>query len=140
MANIIINLTDQYVSKSSQNFTFKDISMPLTDTFDANFDLNAIRQSIKNIFSWKNGQRILDPLFGNALESFVYETINDLDIDNMKLAIERMLKYEPRMIVTAIDVDQSNTDAIDRNEINISITYDIPQLSIKGINDSLILT
>ena len=139
MANIIINLTDQYVAKPSQRFTFKDISMPLTDTFDANFDLNAIRQSIKNIFSWKKGQRILDPLFGNALESFVYETINDLDIDNMKLAIDRMLKYEPRMIVTAIDVDQSNTDAIDRNEINISITYDIPQLSIKGINDSLIL-
>lgn len=113
--------------------------MPLTKRFVANFDITAIRQSIQNIFSWKKGQRILDPMFGNELNSLVYETINPMMVENAKLAITRMLKYEPRIIVSNIDIQQ-NPDATDRNEINISITYDIPRLSIKGINDTLIVT
>ena len=142
MANIIINLNaDNEQSKNlGRKFTFKDIMMPLTNTFDANFDLNAIRQSIQNIFSWKQGQRILDPLFGNALEQFVYEPINSLTHDNMKLAIERMLKYEPRMIVTNISINSDDVESTDRNEINISITYDIPQLAIRGVNDNLLIS
>jgi len=139
MANIIINLNSNVTSKSaSQRFTFKDIMMPLTDKFHANFDVVAIRQSIKNIFSWKKGQRILDPQFGNDLQSFVYETINNMTVDNLKMSITRMLKYEPRIIVTNIDVNQ-NDDSTDRNELNVSVTYDIPLLSIKGINDTLII-
>ena len=141
MANIIIDLNaDNEQSKNlGRKFTFKDIAMPLTSTYDANFDLNAIRQSIQNIFSWKQGERILDPLFGNVLEQFVYEPINSLSNDNMKLAIERMLKYEPRMIVTAIDITSSD-DETDRNELNVAITYDIPQLSIRGVNDNILIS
>jgi len=140
MANIIINLTDDFESKpSSQRFTFKDIMMPLTKKFDANFDLMAIRQSIQNIFRWRKGQRILDPFFGNELNSMVYETINPMMVDNIKMAINRMLKYEPRISVISVDV-LSTPETTDRNEINISITYDIPQLSIRGINDTLTLT
>ncbi len=140
MANIIINLTDSFETKpKAQRFTYKDIAMPLTNKFDANFDLTAIRQSLHNIFSWKQGQRILDPEFGNILNDYVYETINSLTMDNMKIAIEKMLRYEPRIVIIDIDIQKTN-QMIDRSEININITYDVPLLAIKGINDTLTIT
>lgn len=140
MANIIINLNKDTLNKSSnKRFIFKDIMIPLTNKFNSNFDISAIRQSIQNIFSWKKGQRILNPEFGNDLQSFVYEKINNMTVENIKLTINRMLKYEPRIIVTSIDVN-STEETTDKNEINVSITYDIPSLSLKGINDTLIIT
>ena len=39
---------------------------------EKNINVNAIKQSIKNIFSWIPGERIINPEFGSKLRSYLY--------------------------------------------------------------------
>lgn len=124
MGNLIINLSS--VKQNSEGKIFKDIQVPLTETFDANFDTNAVKQSLKNIFEWRRGERILDPLFGNIIYDYVYEPINDITIRNLRDGIIRMLQYEPRINVISLDITPSE----DQNTIYVLIKYIIPKLNI----------
>lgn len=124
MGNLIINLSS--VKQNSEGKIFKDIQVPLTETFDANFDTNAVKQSLKNIFEWRRGERILDPLFGNIIYDYVYEPINDITIRNLRDGIIRMLQYEPRINVISLDITPSE----DQNTIYVIVKYIIPKLNI----------
>jgi phage baseplate assembly protein W len=124
MANLVINLST--ISKSAAGNVYKDIKVPLSRSFDANFDALAVKQSIQNIFSWRRGQRILDPLFGNVIYEFVYEPINDITIKNLRAAIIKMLAYEPRIEIISLDITSDN----DQNTINVSLKYLIPKLNV----------
>ena len=138
MANIIIDLTKDYPERPDRTFTFKDLFEPLNKRFEPITDIGAIYQSLRNIFNWKQGQRILNPDFGNIIYKFLYEPISGLLEENIKLEITRMLKYEPRINVINIKVDLSNVDQIDRNEIHVTIIYKIPRLSNDQLTDTYI--
>lgn len=123
MANLIINLS---TTTSTQGYIYKDISFPISDDFTANFDTNAVKQSISNIFSWRRGQRILDPLFGNVIYEYVYEPINDITLKNLRNSILDMLKYEPRIDIISLDL----TPSPDENAIYVKLQYLIPKLNM----------
>jgi phage baseplate assembly protein W len=125
MANININLNPKNDNIVEQTWTYRDIKMPLDDEFSDNKDVLAIRSSIANIFSWKRGQRILNPNFGNTLYNFLYEGGNDITRQNMKKSVTAMLSYEPRMNVINIDVEFDN----DSTEVKVLIEYIIPKLN-----------
>ena len=123
MGNLVINVSS--IQKNSEGKIYKDIKLPLTNKFEANYDINAIKQSIRNIFSWRRGQRILDPLFGNIIYEYVYEPINNLTIKNLREAVLNMLKYEPRIDVIDLEIYPNN----DQNTINVKLQYLIPKLN-----------
>lgn len=124
MGNLVINLST--IVKNTEGKLYKDIKMPLSTSFDANYDLNAVRQSIKNIFNWRRGQRILDPLFGNIIYEYIYEPINSLTLKNLKSAILKMLAYEPRIDIISLDVIPKE----DQNSIYVTLKYIIPKLNV----------
>lgn len=68
-------------------------------------DIQAIRNSIYNIFSTKNGQKLLNPTFGSSLEQYLFENVSpvmgQLIGDNILNALQ---EYEPRVEVLKVIV------------------------------------
>ena len=123
MGNIVLNISE--VEPTTNKYTYKDIKVPLDTTFSCNFDVLAIKNSIRNIFTFRPGHRILDPRFGNILYLYLYEAINDATISNLEKEVLNMLAYEPRINVLSIII----TPLRDNNQINIEVKYLIPTLN-----------
>jgi len=124
MANLIINLST--ISKTKEGNVYKDVSFPVTRTFTANVNAVAVKQSIANLFNWRRGQRILDPLFGNILYEYVYQPINDVTIKNLKSAVIQMLRYEPRITILSLDITANEDDHL----LHVELRYLIPKLNV----------
>lgn len=83
-------------------------------------DIEAIRNSIRNIFTTRKGQKLLTPEFGSSLEQYLFEPITEIYAraigDDILTAIER---YEPRIEVLKVYVLPNP----DENQYNISVAY-----------------
>lgn len=123
MANLVINISS--IAKTPENKVYKDIKIPITENFEANYDVNAVKQGLKNIFTWRRGQRILDPLFGNVIYEFVDEPINEITLKNLRAAVLKMLAYEKRIEILSLEL----TPVEDQNSIYILLKYLIPKLN-----------
>ena len=74
-----INITLDTVNETNRRgYTYRDVDYNFVldargydfNNFD---DINAIRNGLVNIFSWRRGERIILPEFGNTLYRFLYE-------------------------------------------------------------------
>jgi phage baseplate assembly protein W len=69
-------------------------------------DTQAIKNSIKNIFTTKKGEKILDPDFGCSLEQFLFEKVSEVAAKAIGDTIyDALYQYEPRVDVLKIYVD-----------------------------------
>jgi phage baseplate assembly protein W len=93
------------------------------------FDLNAIRNSIINIFNTVPGERFLLPDFGCDLRRFIFEPISDFRGSNIARIIRRNIDaWEPRVTLVSIDV----TGFPDKNEYGIDLVLQVPFLGSGG--------
>lgn len=84
------------------------------------YDENAVKNSIRNIFTTKKGQKLLNPEFGAALDQFLFERVDEFygyKIGNEILDTIKL--YEPRIEVTKIQVIPDP----DQNEYRIILKY-----------------
>ena len=129
MASINISL-DSATENKNRGFIYRDIdfSFILGDNgydFKTYDDLNSIRNGLKNIFSWRRGERIILPEFGNLLYFYLYEDMSDQTLKNLQVDVKKMItRWEPRILIQKINI----TPFPDSNEIMIEITYNIPTL------------
>lgn len=153
MANINLDLTYKKIKENIDGvstFTYKDLGTSniklfykkqghkqipyLYDNNTSNVDLNAVKQSLKNLFSFLPGQSILDPAFGNTLYKFLYQKIDDIVeteiIRQLKVLIS---KYQPRIRLTSVNI-QPNREQL---SYSIILKYDIPSL---GLSSSSVLS
>lgn len=94
-------------------------------------NVNAIRNSLKNIFSWIPGQRVLLPEFGSNLRKLLYEGITEYNVEQIITEIKRVVtQWEPRVQIQQI-YDASTVDDHENNTVHLKITYVIPGLSDK---------
>jgi phage baseplate assembly protein W len=97
----------------------------------ADRDINAIKNSLFNIFTTIPGQKILNPIFGLNLMYFLFSGIST---ENGKILGETILKgitkFEPRVSVDYINV---LTD-IENQQYTIDLFISVPTLNIKGIS------
>lgn len=123
MANKTINLNSKKSNLSkSFNETFIDISMQ--SKFDKsytnriiskNVDVDAVKNSIRNIFTWIKGERILDPEFGTELYKLLYNPINTYTTEQITAEIKSAIsKFEPRAEIDKV----INTNLISNTEDN----------------------
>jgi len=88
----------------------------------ADYDSNAIRNSLYNIFTTKQGQKLYNPNFGSSLDQFLFESITEF---KAKVLGDRILKsiqeYEPRVRVESIDV----MPMYDENQYYVFFKYKI---------------
>jgi phage baseplate assembly protein W len=99
------------------------------------FDESAIRNSLKNLFNTKPGQRFLFPLYGLDLYQYLFEAVNEF---NGQLIGEKIVtsieNFEPRVVVRECNVVAMPDD----NQYDITIIVEIPILnSLASINTAL---
>ena len=97
---------------------------------NVSYDLEAVKNSLFNLFTTMPGQKILNPVYGLNLMQYIFTGITE---DNAQAIGDNILrgisKYEPRVVVRKIYVipDPEN------NTYQIGLRLDVPTLNITGI-------
>ena len=134
MANKVIQFSQSSLAKKIEDNVkevFLDISMQSKQqgnkcTIDKLVNVNAIRNSLDNIFSWTPGERILNPEFGTNLRKLLYEGITDFNVEQIVAEIKHAVaQWEPRVQVANI-VDVSTTEDHENNTVHLKVIYTIP--------------
>jgi phage baseplate assembly protein W len=94
------------------------------------YDLEAVKNSIRNIFTTKKGQKLLNPDFGVSLDQFLF---TQLTVPNAKAIANEILrgvsKYESRIDITNIYV----TPDFNLNLYKIQIFYNMKDINKQNI-------
>jgi phage baseplate assembly protein W len=71
-------------------------------------DIQAVKNSIRNIFSTIPGQKILNPIFGASLEQFLFEPVTQLGANAIgNTILDAINKFEPRVNVLKVYVEMN---------------------------------
>ena len=89
------------------------------------YDLNAIKNSIVNLFNTTQGDRILLPDYGCNLRAFIFEPISKSTADEIGRTISRSIQmWEPRVTLISMNIDGYQS----RNEYEITLVLGVPFL------------
>jgi phage baseplate assembly protein W len=148
MAIKIKSLEAVELTKESLNegYLYKDLALDLNPAYSynnqlnrkeflkdvqASYDIEAVKNSIVNIFLTSPGDKILNPTFGIDLKRFLFEPVDEFISEIIRDDIETKLPLmEPRVVVDNVKVDADE----DENQYNIDIQIDVPTLSIYGLS------
>ena len=158
MASIKLNSLSQKPTKSNAGFTYNDLHLDFTPVFYdppfgsytqhnellhnqeivdivADYDLGAIRNSLRNLFLTIPGQKILNPLFGLNLMQYVFE-ICDADMANIigNEIVRGITTFEPRVSLQKVTVIAQP----ELQQYDITIALSVPTIgttsfSVKGL-------
>jgi phage baseplate assembly protein W len=93
-------------------------------------DIEAIKNSLRNIFTTKKGQKILNPDFGVSLDQYLFNPISIAHGRAMAGEILRgITKYEPRVNVSNINV----LPDFDLNLYRIQIYYTLLDINKQNV-------
>ena len=97
-----------------QHPVYKDI-VPLSD-------IDAVKQSVRNILFTNKGERLFQPSIGSGVFDLLFEHGDPLTFqavrDNIK---DILLSLEPRINQIQVQIE----DNLDRNEINVTVNFNI---------------
>lgn len=124
-SDLHLDITEQKVytkSGESNNKVKSDIT--------ADYNINAIKNSLTNLFLTRQGNRILYPEFYTNLEQYLFEPVTVSTAHKIGTEIESViLKYEPRIVPTKINVSILPT----YDGYNIDLVLFVPSLSINTV-------
>ena len=116
------------------------VKLPLQlDANDGPFLLNktavdAVKQNFKMLILTEEGEKIMDPKFGVGIKSYLFENFSSETTNRIRKKItEKASLYLPFIKINNInfnDLDASPNQAIDANELVISIDYEIEPLKL----------
>lgn len=150
MAIKITNLQELSDSYKLKNFVYSDLHLDVVksgyysedlknkvETSDValDYDESAIRNSLKNLFNTKPGQRFLFPNYGLDLYQFVFEPISEriAQLIGEKIVTSVQL-YEPRVKIKNCYVKCLPDD----NEYDISLILEFPVFNtVASLNSKL---
>ena len=96
----------------------------------ASYDVDAVKNSLFNLFTTIPGQKILNPIYGLNLLQFVFTGITEINANLMgNLILEGIGKFEPRLEVKKIFIFPD----IENQTYEIGLRLDVPSLNIIGI-------
>jgi phage baseplate assembly protein W len=122
--DLFLDLTPDYTYNNSLN-----VKVPLRDV-QALFDLESIKNSIRNCFLTSPGQKILNPTFGLDLRNYLFEPVSETTSFFIEDDIRNKLPtLEPRIKVTKVSV----VPDIDQLLYNVTLQIDVPSLDIYGV-------
>lgn len=121
--DLFLDLEKEYVMDMS--------SMTRIDGNDlrASFDESAIKNSLRNLFNTKPGQRFLFPEYGLDLNNFLFEAVSDTNAEIIGDTIVRGVEtYEPRVKVQQCRIKPKPEE----HEYDITIVFSIPALNVQS--------
>lgn len=96
---------------------------------EKSINVKAIFNSLRNIFTWLPGERILLPEFGSKLKSLLYEGITPQTEEAIMAEIRGCVsEWEPRVNIIEVR-DISTIEDTEDNTIHIEVIFTIPLLS-----------
>jgi hypothetical protein len=85
-------------------------------------NLDAIKNSLYNIFTTREGEKLLTPDFGCSLEQFLFEPVTDIGAKAIGYHVySSIVKYEPRITVKKVYV-QPCPDSVSNSNITLSVS------------------
>lgn len=134
MANLTVRIGTLNNNGKNRNYVYRDMNSNLllnsnkTDVI-TNDDVNAVFGSIKNIFDYKPGERILEPEFGMNFGGLLYEPMSEKTANSLGLLIHNTLKrWETRINLGNIDIIPDYDD----NTYYITINFTIKSIANKN--------
>jgi len=127
----LIKIKDVSIDKGAEVYYNKQLKRDvILKDVQGSYDLQAIKNSIINIFLTSPGQKILNPEFGLDLRRYLFDPVNSSTAYKIKYDIDTLLpSQEPR-----IQLENVNVDAItDAQEYYIQMQINIPSLDAYGI-------
>ena len=95
------------------------------------YDLNAVKNSLRNMFITNRGEKLLNPYFGIGLSSFVFDQVTQSTAKIIGDAILTNINtFEPRVQVNRVNVIANEDD----NSYTINIIVSVPQLKAELVN------
>lgn len=89
---------------------YKDIDLSLkanpgSGDIAKKLDINAVKQSLKNLLYTQYGERPFQPRLGSPLYKLLFEPADPITTEAIRQAVEFLIQnYEPRVILEKIDV------------------------------------
>lgn len=100
--------------KFNRHPVYKDI-VPLTD-------VDAVKQSVRNILFTNKGERLFQPTIGSGVFDLLFEHSDPLTFQAVRDNIRDILTaLEPRINQIQVQIE----DNIDRNEIGVTVNFNI---------------
>jgi phage baseplate assembly protein W len=100
------------------------------------YDLNAVKNSIVNLFNTLPGERLLLPEYGCDLRRYIFEPISETNARFIGRTIKNSIgQWEPRVTIVRIEVDAY----IDEQRYEVNLVMEAPFLqsgenfSLKGV-------
>lgn len=94
-------------------------------------DINAIKNSIRNIFLTNRGEKLLNPYFGVGIAEFVFEQVSESTAKTLGDAIvDNINTFEPRVKIQKLNIVANEDD----NSYTINIIISVPQLGQESVN------
>lgn len=91
-------------------------------------DLDAIKNSLSNLFSTVPGQKLLNPNYGLNLLQFLHEPVTTHTANIIgETILSGISRFEPRVVVDRIRVSGN----AEQNEYNITLTIRVPSFPSK---------
>lgn len=82
---------------------------------------DAIKSNLRNLLFTKNGERPMNPNFGNNLSTLLFESDSEVNKEAIKDKIKNVVnRYIPEVIINSIDVESS-----DFNSFIIYMTFSL---------------
>jgi len=105
------------MTKPNRLYLDLDLTFGQTATKDVakRVDVNAVKQSLKNLLFLRKGEKPFRPEIGSDLHKVLFEPMDFLTIDLMKDIIKELIgKYEPRVNLQKVEINpQHETNSYD---------------------------
>lgn len=150
MAIKIANLEKVVQQYSRKDYAYKDLHLDFqkSGNYDpvlqrkindndvqVDYDMNAIKNSLRNLFTTRPGQRFLFPEYGLNLTQYLFEAITDENAESIGEAIVKSIeRYEPRVELELCTVVPDP----DQNQYDITIAISIPLFNTTATINSLL--
>lgn len=112
--------TDMHLDFSLEKNVGNGLTSVNSSDIVADYDSDAIRNSLFNIFTTKKGQKILNPSFGSSLDQYLFESVNNINAKILGEDIVRTIsEFEPRIEILQVQV----TPLPDKQQYSIVFAY-----------------
>lgn len=105
----------QKIQTTSREFTYSDLHLdftnPISKDLAADFDVEAVKNSLNNLFNTIPGQNLLNPEYGLNLVRYLFEPISETNgrfIGNA--IIDGISTYEPRVLINTVDIETAEEE------------------------------
>tara|TARA_R110000824_G_scaffold234189_1_gene422716 strand:- start:908 stop:1318 length:411 start_codon:yes stop_codon:yes gene_type:complete len=90
-----------------------------------------IRQNLRMIIMTNPGERVMEPLFGVGINSYVFRNFHATTYSEIEFKIkEQVTRYLPAVTIDNIIFDASGQDF---NKLYMKISYSVPKISVRDV-------